>query len=483
MNSIEMTPILLEPHALFQDSGFHGGPDHGQDRGRPVPVRLLRDNQPVSESDDTRRWLDTVKFTPAAKKQTLRSAPDGQMASVAFGFGNGMAGEPCGPSELLIGQLAQSLPAGSYALQDAVTDPDLAALAWGLGAYRFQRYKSAPATTAPRLVWPHGTNRARVLNQIEAVWLGRDLINTPANDMGPDDIENATRELALRHGAIVTVVAGDDLLAQNFPLIHAVGRASPRAPRLIDLTWGDPNAPRVTLVGKGIVFDTGGLDLKPSSAMLLMKKDMGGAATALAAAHMIMGQRLPVRLRVLIPAAENAVSGNAFRPSDVIKSRLGHTVEIGNTDAEGRLVLADALTYADEESPASIFTFSTLTGAARVALGPDLPAFFTDDEALATSVVARGRAIGDPVWRLPFWNGYERNLDSEVADMNNVSESPFSGAIIAALFLRRFVKRAPRFAHFDLYGWRPAPRPLGPKGGEPQSARTVFDVLAREYTA
>jgi len=483
MNSIEMTPILLEPHALFQDSGFDGGPDHGQDRGKPVPVRLLRDNQPVSESDDTRRWLETVKFTPAAKKQALRSAPDGQMASVAFGFGNGMAGEPCGPSELLIGQLAQSLPPGSYALQDTVADPDLAALAWGLGAYRFQRYKSAPATPSPRLVWPHGTNRARVLNQIEAVWLGRDLINTPANDMGPDDIENATRELALRHGASVSVITGDDLLAQNFPLIHAVGRASPRAPRLIDLTWGDPNAPRVTLVGKGIVFDTGGLDLKPSSAMLLMKKDMGGAATALATAHMIMGQRLPVRLRVLIPAAENAVSGNAFRPSDVIKSRLGHTVEIGNTDAEGRLVLADALAYADEESPASIFTFSTLTGAARVALGPDLPAFFTDDEALAASVMARGRAIGDPVWRLPFWNGYERNLDSEVADMNNVSESPFSGAIIAALFLRRFVKRAPRFAHFDLYGWRPAPRALGPKGGEPQSARTVFDVLAREYTA
>ena len=321
------------------------------------------------------------------------------------------------------------------------------------------------------------------MNQIEAIWLGRDLINTPANDMGPDDIENAARELALRHGASVSVITGDDLLTHNFPLIHAVGRASPRAPRLIDLTWGNPDAPKVTLVGKGIVFDTGGLDLKPSSAMLLMKKDMGGSATALSLAHMIMGQRLPVRLRVLIPAAENAVSGNAFRPSDVIKSRLGHTVEIGNTDAEGRLVLADALALADEESPASLFTFSTLTGAARVALGPDLPAFFTDDEALASVVVARGRAIGDPVWRMPLWNGYERNLDSEVADMNNVSESPFSGAIIAALFLRRFVKRANRFAHFDLYGWRPAARPLGPKGGEPQSARAVFDVLASEYRA
>ena len=249
------------------------------------------------------------------------------------------------------------------------------------------------------------------------------------------------------------------------------------------MTWGPVDGAKVTLAGKGIVFDTGGLDIKPSSGLLLMKKDMGGAAAALACAHMIMSGQLPVRLRVLIPAAENSISGNAFRPSDVVKSRLGPTVEIGNTDAEGRLVLADALALADEEAPQSLFTFATLTGAARVALGPDLPAFFCDDDALAARIVERGRAIGDPVWRMPFWPGYERNLDSEVADMNNVSESPFSGAIIAALFLRRYVKRAERFAHFDLYGWRPAPRPLGPKGGEPQTARAVFDVLATEYPA
>ena len=479
MNSVFTTPSFLQPDVLFQDPGSEAG-----QYGPPATtIQIYREGFAMVETDDARRWLDTVKFTPAAKKQAMRTSADGSLAQIAFGFGGGMAGEPCGPSELLLGQLAQTLPHGTYALGDTVAEPDLAALAWGLGAYRFHRYKSAPGHPPPRLVWPQGANRSRVLNQIEGVWLGRDLINTPANDMGPDDIENAARELALRHGANVSVIAGDDLLARNFPLIHAVGRASPRAPRLIDLTWGHSDAPRVTLVGKGIVFDTGGLDLKPSSAMLLMKKDMGGSATALALAHMIMGQRLPVRLRVLIPAAENAVSGNAFRPSDVIKSRLGPTVEIGNTDAEGRLVLADALAFADEESPSSLFTFSTLTGAARVALGPDLPAFFTDDEALAANVVARGRAIGDPVWRMPLWNGYERNLDSEVADMNNVSESPFSGAIIAALFLRRFVKRAPRFAHFDLYGWRPAMRPLGPKGGEPQSARTVFDVLAQEYPA
>ena len=471
MNSNETTPILLQPDVVFQDSADG------------TPIRLYRDASAHDDDAYTRRWLDTVKFTSAAKKQAFRTAPTGELASVAFGLGNGSAGEPSGPSELLLGQLAQSLPPGNYTLEQSPEHAELAALAWGLGSYRFHRYKSAVGLAPSRLTWPNGVDRARILNQIEAIWLGRDLINTPANDMGPDDIENAARELALRHGASVSVITGDDLLTHNFPLIHAVGRASPRAPRLIDFTWGNPDAPKVTLVGKGIVFDTGGLDLKPSSAMLLMKKDMGGSATALSLAHMIMGQRLPVRLRVLIPAAENAVSGNAFRPSDVIKSRLGHTVEIGNTDAEGRLVLADALALADEESPASLFTFSTLTGAARVALGPDLPAFFTDDEDLAAAVLARGRAIGDPVWRLPFWNGYERNLDSEVADMNNVSESPFSGAIIAALFLRRFVKRTYRFAHFDLYGWRPAARPLGPKGGEPQSARAVFDVLSSEYRA
>lgn len=473
MTMRDATPILLDPAALFDDAG-----------STATPIRLYRDGYEAGGGGETeRRWLEDVKFTSAAKKQAFVAGPNGSMGGVAFGIGNGMAGEPSGPSELLIGQLAQSLPPGTYRIEDCVGNPGLAALAWGLGSYRFQRYKSAPSGRPPKLVWPQGADRARVLQQIEAVWLGRDLINTPANDMGPDDIENAARELGMRHGADVRVIAGDDLLEHNFPLIHAVGRASPRAPRLIDLTWGSQDAPKVTLVGKGIVFDTGGLDIKPSSAMLLMKKDMGGSATALALAHMIMGARLGVRLRVLIPAAENSISGNAFRPSDIIKSRAGATVEIGNTDAEGRLVLADALALADEDAPENLFTFSTLTGAARVALGPDLPALFTDDEALAATLVARGQAIGDPVWRLPLWAGYERNLDSEVADMNNVSESPFSGAIIAALFLRRFVKRAGRFAHFDLYGWRPALRPLGPKGGEPQSARAVFDVLAGEFAA
>ncbi len=471
MSTTDTTPILLRPDSAFADDG------------EALPIWFAREGAPLPSFEAAGHWLEATRFTAAAKKQAFVPGPGGGIAGAVFGLGNGMAGEPCGPSALLLGQLSQSLPPGDYQLADAPDHPDLAALAWGLGAYRFRRYKSADSEGPPRLLWPHGANRARVLAQIEGIWLGRDLINTPANDMGPEDIENAARELAMRHGADIHVIIGDDLIAQNFPLIHAVGRASPRAPRLIDFKWGALDAPKVTLVGKGIVFDTGGLDIKPSSSMLLMKKDMGGAATVLALAHMIMAEKLPVRLRVLIPAAENSVAGNAFRPSDVIRSRQGMTVEIGNTDAEGRLVLADALALADEESPHSLFAFSTLTGAARVALGPDLPAFFTDDENLASRVVTRGAAIGDPVWRMPFWNGYERNLDSEIADMNNVSESPFSGAIIAALFLRRFAKRAKRFAHFDLYGWRPALRPLGPKGGEPQTARCVFDVLAGEAGA
>jgi leucyl aminopeptidase len=259
-----------------------------------------------------------------------------------------------------------------------------------------------------------------------------------------------------------------------------VGRASPRAPRLIDLTWGPPRARRVTLVGKGICFDSGGLDIKPASAMLIMKKDMGGAAAVLALGHMVMAAKLDVRLRILIPAAENSIAGNAFRPGDVLTSRAGRTVEIGNTDAEGRLVLADALTLADEERPDMIASFATLTGAARVALGPDLSPFYTDDESFAAHIAAAGNRVGDPVWRMPLWPGYEPYLDSQVADMNNVSEAPFAGSVTAALFLRRFVKSARRFAHFDIYGWRPAARALGPKGGEPQGARALFEVLRQE---
>ncbi len=434
---------------------------------------------------DARQWLSAVRFSGAARKQSLIPGENGHLAGAALGLGNGSAGDPCGPSELLMGQLAQSLPAEAYELAGVCAHPDLVALAWGLGAYRFRRYKSAANDTPPaRLKVPAGVDRAALMNTLEAIWLGRDLINTPASDLGPQDIEDAARTLSHTHGAQFSVIAGDDLLAQNFPMIHAVGRASPRPPRLIDMSWqkpgGSKTARTVTLVGKGITFDTGGLDIKPSSAMLIMKKDMGGAATVLALAHMIMGQGLDVRLRVLIATAENSIAGDAFRPGDVLHSRAGKTVEIGNTDAEGRLVLADALALADADKPDLLMTFATLTGAARVALGPDLPAMFTDDADFANRVVDAGLKVGDPVWRLPFWPGYERHLDSDVADMNNVWEAPFAGAITAALFLRRFVKSAKIFAHFDLYGWRTATRPLGPKGGEPQTARAVFEVLKAE---
>lgn len=436
-----------------------------------------------------RLWLEAQAFKTTQRKPVLLPGQDGTLAGVVIGAGapnnNGKPADPMARPELVAGLLPSQLPPGRYHFAQPMADQELASVAWGLGAYRFRRYKSGEADALPKLAIPSGTDPSGIRAIVEGTTLGRDLINTPANDMGPAEIEEATRTLGMAHGADVTSVIGDALLVKNFPLIHAVGRASPRAPRLIDLRWQPPGAvgalPRVTLVGKGIAFDTGGLDLKPSSGMLIMKKDMGGAAAVLAIAHMIMSAKLPVRLRVLIAAAENSVAGNSFRPMDVIKSRSGLTVEIGNTDAEGRLVLADALTLADEESPDVLLTFATLTGAARVALGPDLPPFFTDDDALAVDIAAAGLAVADPVWRLPLWTAYEAGLESQIADINNVADGPFAGAVIAALFLRRFVKKARRFAHFDIYGWRPAAKALGPKGGEVNAARAVFALLAKQH--
>lgn len=459
----------------------------GADADAGIPIWLLRTGEPPDPhkiSAAAIAWLTAQKFTGAAKKIVQLPGADGSVAGVALGIGDGNAGDPSGPSELLTGLLPPSLAPATYAIATPNMDQRLSAIAWGLGAYAFTRYRGANGFKArPKLRLPESADAAGIKNTVEAVWFARDLINTPASDMGPADIEDAVRALALKHGANVSVVSGYDLLRANFPMIHAVGRASPRPPRLIDLIWGPEDAPKITLVGKGITFDTGGLDIKPASGMLLMKKDMGGAATALALAHMIMGQGLRCRLRVLIPVAENSISGDAFRPGDILKSRAGLTVEIGNTDAEGRLVLADALNLADEESPDSIFVFATLTGAARTALGPDLPAFFTDDDALGASLPKLAASIGDPLWRLPLWDGYRRHLDSDIADMNNVWDTPFAGAITAALFLRRFVKNARRFAHFDLYGWRPAARPLGPKGGEPQTARALMEQLRQELSS
>jgi leucyl aminopeptidase len=451
---------------------------------KSTPIWLARGKNWLKEAplaEAQKAWAEKQRFKGAAKEHLVLPGPEGAVSAVVLGVGEPTANDPMTRPELLAGLLPGTLPAGLYHFADAVEDEELACVAWGLGAYRFRRYKAADDHVLAQLKLCRGTDLERVVASVEAIWLGRDLINTPASDLGPEQLEEAARTLARRHGAKVTSIVGDDLLSQNFPLIHAVGRASARAPRLVDLVWGRPDAQRVTVVGKGICFDTGGLDIKPANAMLLMKKDMGGAAAALALAHMIMSARLNVRLRVLIPAAENSLSGNALRPGDVVRSRAGQTVEIGNTDAEGRLVLADALALADGDAPDTLLSFATLTGAARVALGPELPALYSDDEAFATDIVAGGSRLGDPVWRMPLWSGYETNLDSAVADLNNVSETPFAGSIMAALFLRRFVKRARRFAFLDIYAWRPANQPLGPKGGEVQGARALFEVLRRDY--
>jgi leucyl aminopeptidase len=403
---------------------------------------------------------------------------NGEIVQVLFGLDgeNGKFRDPFRP-----GQLPGLLPPGIYRFANAETrDARLAALAFALGSYRFSRYRKADALEV-RLVPPDGVDVAEITRIAEATALARDLINTPSNDMGPEELALAAQELAQRYGADFNCVVGDELMARNFPLIHAVGMASPRKPRLIDFTWGDPAHPKVTLVGKGVCFDTGGLDLKPSSSMLIMKKDMGGAANVLALAQMVMDAKLKLRLRVLIPAVENAVAGNAFRPLDIFTSRKGLNVEIGNTDAEGRLVLADALTLADEEKPDLLIDLGTLTGAARVALGPDLPPFYTDDEELAQKLSACAKAENDPLWRLPLWAPYDSWLDSKVADVNNSAPGTFAGSITCALFLKRFVELAESWLHIDIFAWTPSAKPARPEGGECQAARAIYKLLSERY--
>ncbi|MDB5510320.1 MAG: Leucyl aminopeptidase [Hyphomicrobiales bacterium] len=420
-------------------------------------------------------------FEGKSGQHCLLPGQDGALAGVLFGVPGAEARHP---DPFLAGRLSTLLPPGLYRfgsqLPGGPRATELAALSWCLSAYRFERYKKNRAEL-PRLQCPEGVDPARVRRMAEGVSLARDLVNTPANDMGPDALESAVRDLAERHGVKATTIAGDDLLRQNFPLIHAVGRAADQPPRLVEFAWGDAGAPKVTLVGKGVCFDTGGLDIKPSSAMLLMKKDMAGAATALALAHMIMDANLPVRLRVLVPIVENAIAGNAFRPGDIYPSRKGLNVEIGNTDAEGRLILADALTLAAEEKPELMFDFATLTGAARVALGPDLPPFYTDDDSLAVEIATAGSRVNDPVWRMPLWQPYDALLDGKISQINNVSNGPFAGSITAALFLRRFVEGATSWVHFDIYGWSPKTKPGSPEGGETQTARLLYDLLETRY--
>lgn len=431
-------------------------------------------------SAEQRTWLKATGFEPAAGSLALLPDAAGQLAGAIAGY-DGEATPMQAHPALGLGALPNKLPAGGFYFANAPDAAELGSVAWGLGAYRFMRYHAGGARKPRTLRLPENVDRSAVLSAVEAIWLARDLINTPANDMGPDELETAARDLASLHKADISTIVGDDLLEKNYPMIHAVGRASTRAPRLVDLSWGPKNAAKVTIVGKGICFDTGGLDIKPASGMVLMKKDMGGAAAALALAHMIMAQRLKVRLRVLLAVAENSISGNAFRPGDILASRAGLNVEIGNTDAEGRLVLADALASADEDKPQHIMSFATLTGAARVALGPDLPPFYTDDDDLAAEITKTGLRVGDPVWRMPFWGPYDADLASDISDVNHISQTPFAGSITAALFLKRFVNAAAHYTHFDIYGWMPRAKAHAPKGGEAQAARTMFEVLSARY--
>ena len=422
-------------------------------------------------------WIKSSAFTASSNKLLLLPGSENGVAGAVLGLG-------ADEDPLATATLSSALPAGVYRIELAppAHTGDRIALAWAMGAYAFRRYKgeSKPKERA-RLAWPKDADQDNILRIADGLYLARDLVNTPSNDMGPVELEKAVAEVASFYGASIKVIEGDELIAQNYPLIYAVGRGSIRAPRLIDFTWGDSANPRVTLVGKGVCFNSGGLDIKPASGMATMKKDMGGAAAVLGLAHMVMDAKLPVALRVLIPAVENSISGDAYRPGDVIKSRKGLTVEIGNTDAEGRLVLADALTEADEQAPDLLLCMATLTGAARVATGFDLPPFFTNDETLASEISRHGMAKSDPLWRLPLWRGYRSMIEGKVADLTNNPDNPNAGAITAALFLERFVEKAKSFAHFDIAAWNDRAKPGRPLGGEAQGVRTLFAMLRARF--
>jgi leucyl aminopeptidase len=437
----------------------------------------------LAETPPLARRLAEASAFKAKAGQVLRVPGEGDDPGLAL-FGLGEAEKA---DAMVFRALAAKAPAGDYrlaAIPSGMTGEAIA-LAFALGAYAFDRYKQKPAEPRARLIAPGGANLAEPRAIAAACALARDLVNTPANDMGPVQLEMVAREVAEAFGGEISVITGDDLLAQNYPAVHAVGRAahSTRASRMIEITWGDSADPVVALVGKGVVFDTGGLDLKPSSGMRLMKKDMGGAAHALALARMVMAARLRVRLVVLLPVVENAVSGDAMRPGDVLASRKGLTIEVGNTDAEGRLILADALTRAAELEPALTIDLATLTGAARVALGPQVIPFYTDDDGLAGEIAAAGVAQADPVWRMPLWPGYEDSLDSDIADLKNDPDGwAQAGSVTAALFLKRFAPKGP-WVHLDVFAWNPRNRPGYSSGAEAQAIRALYAVLKARYAA
>lgn len=426
---------------------------------------------------EARTWAEANRFSGEAGETLPVPATDGAIAGVLLG-----TGDPASPADALgAGALSSAFQLGEWEFASAPPHAELALSALLFGDYRFERYLSKPRQDRIFVKIPDGLSLDSITRTAKAVALTRDLINTPAGDMGPSALEAAVAGFAKAIKAKLSVTRGDALLKANFPMIHAVGRASSDAPRLLDMVWGRKSAPKLTLVGKGVCFDTGGLDIKPSSGMLLMKKDMGGAANVLGLASMIVARGLDVRLRVLIPAVENAISGSAFRPGDILRSRKGTTVEIGNTDAEGRLILADALTLAAEENPDLLIDMATLTGAARVALGPDLSPFYTGSEDLAVAVSAAASNVADPVWRMPLYAPYAKKLKSNVADMNNVTTDGFAGSITAALFLAHFVHDQSRWMHFDIFGWNPVKKHHAPIGGEAQAIRALDRVIADRF--
>ncbi|MEP3689314.1 MAG: leucyl aminopeptidase family protein [Sulfitobacter dubius] len=418
-------------------------------------------------------WVKASGFAGALGQALVVPSEEGTPALALAGYGTEAARRR---GRFHLAAAAAKLPAGDYRIESGLPEDQAAneALGWLLAGYRFDRYRDQTPLAA-RLVAPEGIDAAQITALATGEMLTRDLINTPASDMGPPDLEAAARKLAEQHGAKIDVTTGDALLENNLPMIHTVGRAADRAPRLIDMAWGD-TGPKLTLVGKGVCFDTGGLNLKPGASMALMKKDMGGAAAVLGLAHMIMATGMEVQLRVLIPAVENSVSGNAFRPGDILTSRKGLTVEINNTDAEGRLVLADALALADEDKPDQIISMATLTGAARVAVGPDLAPYYSDDAAFVSALESAAAGSADPVWRMPFHDAYEALIEPGIADLDNAPKGGFAGSITAALFLRRFVTES-KYAHFDIYGWQPADAPARPKGGTGQGTRAIYAAL------
>jgi len=444
-----------------------------------VPIHLVGENELErwlhQQAPSAAHWVRVSGFCAKAGELCIVPNSSGGFAQVVVGYSQS-------PSMWDWAAASLHLPEGLYRLEMLLSprQADQAALAWALASYRFERYR--PTTTAlPKLVWPEGCRIEVVERAAAAVFLARDLINTPADDLGPDELATAARDVAGRYGAQVSVIAGEALVAHNFPAVYAVGRASNRPPCLIDLRWGDTDAPKLTLVGKGVCFDTGGLDVKPASAMKLMKKDMGGAAITLALAQMVMDAALPVRLRLIIPAVDNAIAGNALRPFDIIRTRKGLTVEIGHTDAEGRVILADALAEAASEAPELLIDIATLTGAARVALGTELPALFCNDDETAEAALAAGSAVDDPLWRLPLWTPYRRHIKGKVADLTNAPDLPYAGAITAALFLAEFASPVSPWLHLDVMAWNMSAQPGRPEGGEAQALRALYALIERRY--